>query len=67
MPLESSGEPGSDDHHLKLCAYHLRSHLLHPMTAPPLPVSPNLWAEEIPDGQGHQKAEDETSAFLKSR
>src|SRR2546423_525072 len=25
------------------------SHLLHPMTAPPLPVYPNLWAEEIPD------------------
>ena len=41
--------------------------LLLPMTAPLLPVSPDLWAREIPDGRAHRWAEDETSASLKSR
>jgi hypothetical protein len=37
------------------------------LTAPPLPVYPNLWAEEIPDVRARRKAEDETSASLKSK
>jgi hypothetical protein len=39
----------------------------HAMMAPPLPVYPNLWAEEIPDVRARRKAEDETSASLKSK
>jgi len=38
----------------------------HPMTAPPMPVYPNLWAEEIPDVRAPRWAEDETFASLRS-